>query len=232
VTNDADVRWSSHLHEEVDFWRSALSRPGERMRERAERRELQDWVKREIDPAIEHVRILDVGSGPLTTLGTEWPGKRLDVVALDPLADDYNRILDEIELTAPAPPVAGRGEALVDSFGREVFDFVLAANALDHCADPVVVIEQMLGVCKPGATVFLHHVVDVADHEHHHGLHQWNLRPVVTDGTQRAIGDMVIDGDGRAVLLSQLAPDHHIEVEVRGDEFLVWVRVPHTLAAG
>jgi SAM-dependent methyltransferase len=216
VTDQADVRWSSHLHEEVDFWRQALSDPNEQMRGRAVRHELEDWVKREIDPAADPVRILDVGSGPLTTIGTTWQGKDLTVVALDPLADEYNEILDEIGLVAPAPPVPGRGEELIDMFGSDVFDFVLSANALDHCADPVRVVAEMVGVAKPGAMIFLHHLVDVAEHERHQGLHQWNLSPLP--------GDMTISGDDREVRLSEIAPGHHVDVEERGDDFVIRIR--------
>lgn len=210
--------WNTNIDDELSFWRGALGRDdqvGRELRERAEIRPLQRWVRdliRSTEPA---VRVLDVGSGPLTTLGSTWPERGLEVVAVDPLGDEYNVLLAELGLVAPVRPVRGQGEALSDRFGQNVFDFVLAANSLDHCADPVIVIAEMVAVAKPGAVVFMNHLIDVADHESHAGLHQWNLRPVN--------GDMVIEGYGSQTLLSEIVPGCTIEIVERGTDFLASV---------
>ena len=59
----------------------------------------------------EDVSILDVGSGPLTSVGKTYPGRRVTVVAVDPLADDYARVLSDSSLEAPVPAIACGGGA-------------------------------------------------------------------------------------------------------------------------
>ena len=47
------------------------------------------------------VRVLDVGSGPITTVGRTWPGHTVEVVAVDPLAHDYKLMLEGAGIAAP-----------------------------------------------------------------------------------------------------------------------------------
>lgn len=215
--------WADNLDEELAFWRGALTDPGPQgdvQRARAERRPVWDEIRERIDPAADPVRMLDVGSGPLTTLGTEWPGRRVEIVAVDPLADAYNRVLDEIGISAPVRAVPGRGEALLEHLGPQRFHLVHAANSLDHTADPVASLQQMVAVTHPGGTLCLLHHVDVGEMERYHGLHQWNLRP---EGSH----DMRIWSREREALLSELAPGAHIDVvPLDGGLFRVWVTAP------
>ena len=51
------------------------------------------------------VRVLDVGAGPLTALGKVWPGRTLELTAVDPLADEYNAILDYLAKNYPAEEI-------------------------------------------------------------------------------------------------------------------------------
>lgn len=207
--------WSDHLSDELTFWHAKLSEEsesGRSLRGRATVRPLEQWIRKEIRNPGAIVRILDVGAGPLTSIGTQWPGHELEVVPLDPLADSYNRLLEEVGIAAPVPTIYGTGEDLVERFGVDRFDFVVSTNALDHCAEPARVVQQMFEVARPGGVVFLNHFIDVADHEDHTGLHQWNLRP---EGN-----DMVIEGHGRTYLASELVPECALEVLDRGTDFV------------
>jgi SAM-dependent methyltransferase len=220
---DATTAWADNLEEELTFWRSALADPGpngERQRARAERRPVWDELRTRVPGSVERVRMLDVGSGPLTTLGTEWDGRQVEVVAVDPLADAYQRVLDELGIVAPAPARAIRGEQLEQHFDLSSFHVVHAANSLDHTEDPVATIRQMLSVLCPGGTMCLLHHVDVGVMEQYHGLHQWNLRP---DGPD----DMCIWSRDASATLSDLAPGAVIEVELLRDGiFRVWLTKP------
>jgi SAM-dependent methyltransferase len=121
------------------------------------------------------VTILDVGAGPLTTVGKTYPGRQLQIVAIDPLAEAYDRTLAEAGVTPPVRTEAGEGERLLEAFEPSSFDIAYAANALDHSYDPVLVIRNMLEVVKPGGFVLLTHRQNEAESKGYLGLHQWNF---------------------------------------------------------
>jgi SAM-dependent methyltransferase len=125
--------------------------------------------------ATENVTILDVGSGPLTSVGKTWPGKRISVVAIDPLADDFLRILRDSGLDPPVLPIACAGEEIVEKFGTQAFDVAFAENALDHSADPLLVLENMLKTINPSGRVALTHYRNEGERNGYLGMHFWNL---------------------------------------------------------
>ena len=50
-------------------------------------------------------RILDIGAGPLTTVGKVYDGRKVDLVCIDPLAPVYDRLLNA---NGVIPPVKDR----------------------------------------------------------------------------------------------------------------------------
>jgi len=121
------------------------------------------------------VSILDVGAGPLTTVGRTYADKELAITAVDPLADDYDRILAEAGVTPPVRTRRGEGEKLLELFQPASFDVAYSANALDHSYDPLRVIGNMVAVVKPGGVVLLRHRRNEAESKDYLGLHQWNF---------------------------------------------------------
>jgi SAM-dependent methyltransferase len=121
------------------------------------------------------ISILDVGAGPLTTVAKTFPGKELTIVAVDPLADEYDAILARAGVTPPVRTTLCHGERLLESFEPSSFDIAYAANALDHSYDPFVVIRNMLVVVKAGGFVLLTHKRNEAERKGYLGLHQWNF---------------------------------------------------------
>jgi SAM-dependent methyltransferase len=193
--------WRAGLSDEVVFWAKALENEG------------QDWHKGEyrerMDPHLPlqpelrelisassgaTVRILDVGSGPLTRVGRVWPEHVVEITAVDPLAHDYCRIIDRLGLRVPVRPRKVDGERLRDAFPEDSFDLAYASNCLDHSYDPVMAIREMLGVVKPLAFVYLWHFANAGLHERYQGLHQWNFDEVN--------GDMTISDGRRQTTLS------------------------------
>src|SRR6266516_646804 len=92
--------WAVGLPGELKFWESALKDPGRKWdpgeyRDRTDPDlELQAELKRLIPAAPgDKVRILDVGAGPLTRLGKRWSGREVEIVAVDPLAREYETML-------------------------------------------------------------------------------------------------------------------------------------------
>jgi hypothetical protein len=140
-------------------------------------------------PAGSVVRILDVGSGPLTQVGRRWDGRQLELVAVDPLAEQYNALMHKYSIVPPVPVTFAHGEKLLEKFAPDSFDLVHASNSLDHTYDPVATIGQMLAVVKPHHWVYLWHVANEGLREHYQGLHQWNFDIhgndfIVNDGRQ------------------------------------------------
>ena len=77
----------------------------------------------------DHVRILDVGSGPLTKLGKTHPSKRLEITATDLLANDYDHLLAELGVLPPVRTVHADAERIEIAVGLAADK---AVRALDH----------------------------------------------------------------------------------------------------
>ncbi len=175
--------WRSHLDEEVRFWRSMIDRSfpnqawlddfhGRLKNDKGLPRELQRLVEHSQD---EVIRVLDVGAGPASRLGTASTGKPVELTAVDPLADEYRKLFDEFGITPRVAVIKCEAERLDTLFPAEHFNLVYCRNALDHSHDPVTGLRQMLRVCKPGGYCWLHHASDEGEAQRYVGLHQWNL---------------------------------------------------------
>jgi SAM-dependent methyltransferase len=180
------------LQDEASFWRRALANDGkfwspEAYRERLNpmsefQPHLRELVERSPYATAKRVRVLDVGAGPLTAVGRHWPGRDVELVAADPLAKTFDAILDELGINPPTRTIVASGEALTEVFPADAFEVVVCGNALDHSRDPLLCLQQMRTVTRPGGWVFLWHFRNEAQEEGYSGLHQWNL-------------DMSADGD-------------------------------------
>ena len=178
--------WAERLDDETAFWYGWLrDRGGQWPEDYAQRMdpefELQPEVRAYLDSTPgRHLRILDVGSGPLTILGKRWGDRTLEITATDPLADQYAMLFERVGTTPPVMPVHSVAEQLTDTFDESSFDLVYARNCLDHGYDPLQAILQMIKVAKPGCVVLLQHAINEGEHEGYGGLHQWNF--CVRDG--------------------------------------------------
>jgi len=182
--------WRTRTESEVDFWAGWLTgAPGTeqwahdrelRLNPATEIRDPLVRVELDRNPADE-ISILDVGAGPLTLLGYRYPGKTLQIVAVDPLAHEYDRLLREANLEPPVRTIAVAGEALLEHFGPRRFDIAYASNSLDHSADPVRIISNMVDLVRPGGAVLLRHKRNEGASAQYGGLHQWNFDVVDDD---------------------------------------------------
>ena len=189
-----DTSYDTGLENEAHFWRQALADGGKRWSPEAFRQRmdpefafpahLQELVA--VSPAANRdpIRVLDVGAGPLTAVGFHWPGRKVALTAVDPLAETFDGILKDLQLTPPVRTQKAAGEDLLSVFPADSFDIVVCSNALDHSRDPLQCVRQMFAVTQPGGWVFLWHYRNEAEEEGYTGLHQWNL--------DEADGDMVL----------------------------------------
>jgi len=175
------VRWQAGITPETDFWDNYIATRGGLWPEDFQLRmdpalHLQEHITEILDiPLGCDIHVLDVGAGPLTYVGKIWPGYKINITAVDPLADEYNQMFQKYGITPLVMTQAGKAEELVARFGTNRFDLVHARNCIDHAHDPVRAIEQMVSVAKPGGIVHLHHAVNEADTEGYCGFHQWNF---------------------------------------------------------
>jgi SAM-dependent methyltransferase len=125
------------------------------------------------------VRILDVGAGPLTTIGFRHPtdpGITIEVTPTDVLAPSYERLLRKRGVKPVVPTLYCDAERLTEKFMPGSFDLAFAGNCLDHMERPVRAIEQMFELVRPGGFVVLVHFVDEGEKQEYTGLHAWNIR--------------------------------------------------------
>ena len=183
---------SQALRDEVQFWHDwFVTRGLEWPDEFSERFDpalpLQHHVARFVDRVdADPVAILDVGAGPLTKLGKTHPRKRLVITAADLLAEEYARLLAERGVTPLVRTVSADVERLTTCFPRDGYDIVHGQNCIDHTADPLRAIDEMVAVCKPGGFVVLYHAENEGAREHYGQLHQWDF---TCDGGAFVIGD-------------------------------------------
>lgn len=97
-------------------------------------------------------RVLDVGCGPRGTL--EWATNAAERVGLDPLADEYRRLVGEDHAMTYA---AGSAEAIPFPDGH--FNVIAAFNSIDHVDDLGGAIAEISRVAASGALLLV--VTDV-----------------------------------------------------------------------
>jgi SAM-dependent methyltransferase len=170
-------RWQLGQTAEARYWRRYLGGyGGESLRQRLDPDlPLQAYVRDWLDPAAESATVLDVGAGPLTTLGKVWEGHRLEVTPVDVIAAEYDKLLDDAGVVPPVRTVACSTEDLAERFGENRFDVVHIENALDHHADPIRALAEMVRVVRVNGHVILRHARNEAETQGYSGLHQWNL---------------------------------------------------------
>jgi Methyltransferase domain len=176
--------WTASIPEELHFWESFLTTGLEWKEELANR----------LDPLapiadaliIEHlaqlpnrrVSVVDVGAGPLSSVGRTYPGKTVTVTPVDPLAAEYDKLLAERDIVPPVRTTTCHAERLLERFEPGTFDIAYARNSLDHACDPLAAIRNMLGVITREGTVLLRHKAHEAEANksgRYQGLHQWNF---------------------------------------------------------
>jgi SAM-dependent methyltransferase len=173
--------WEEGVPGEMRFWESALRDPARNWCEEAFRfrTDPEALLQKEIQDLFpDHqgtLRILDVGAGPLSSIGKRFPGREVELVAVDPLAQQYDRLLNELGLIPPVRTIFGEAERLESAFAPASFDLACASNSLDHCRDALKAITEMLQVVKPSGFVYLWHFANEGHAERYSGLHQWNF---------------------------------------------------------
>ena len=183
-----------HLKGEVEFWRKWMATEGLSWPEDYRRRmdpslPIEPYLAAVIDRLPrQSIDLLDVGSGPLSAVGKLHSTKSVRITATDVLAPEYNELLDEFGIVPIVRTQFAEAEKLRSSLGERQFDIVHAVNSLDHSADPVAGIEEMLAMVRAGGFIVLLHEENEGMNELYFALHKW-------DFSSRA-GHFLISGPG------------------------------------
>ena len=131
--------------------------------------------------------MLDHGAGPFTNLGARftcpehkfamagWMPVDAQVVALDPLAPLYHRLLNNYSVYDTLRTQRCGSEHLVSCIGREVVDVSIIINALDHSKNAPHAWQEALHVTAVGGLACVYTMVNEADSQHGTGFHKWNF---------------------------------------------------------
>ncbi len=173
------TQWQKGIKHEVDFWTQWFQTQGldwksDFLNRLNPQLPLQDYLIGLL-PEASPCSVLDVGAGPLTLLGKVLPGRQLTIVAVDPLANEYDALLRSHGITPIVRTQYCEAERLSEKFQPESFDLVHVQNALDHSYDPLEGIRQMLKVLKRNCCIFMAHLGNEAENEKYVGFHQWNF---------------------------------------------------------
>ena len=119
--------------------------------------------------------ILDVGAGPLTIINKKCDFAEIEIYPVDPLADEYDKILKKYNIHPIVRTQQCDGERLTEKFNENTFDIAYSCNAIDHSYDPSKCIEEMIKVTKKNHFIIIQFFEKEGESENWHGLHKWNL---------------------------------------------------------
>jgi SAM-dependent methyltransferase len=220
------MKWRIGMKDEIAFWEGYIASnyapvngvpPSEEGRQRCDP---GTPLSGELARLVDHVpgpviRVLDVGSGPLSRVGKTLPGKQVELHCVDPLADVYAALCKKHGVNVPVAVLKGEAEHIDTLFPPRSFDLIHANNCLDHSHDPVLAISKVFELLKPGCSFYLRHEENVADAAGYMGLHQWNFS--IIDGS------MIIAGrHGSTNMNSLLAGQAEIKSHKK-DKFVVHI---------
>lgn len=173
------LRWKFNISSEIRFWDKCIRTNGLIWPEEYKLRldpflPLQEEIVKLL-PKKKIINILDVGAGPLTYLGKIYKDVKINIIAVDPLAEVYDKLLRKYSLVPLIRTKKLDAEKLTTKFAECSFDLVFARNCIDHSYSPVNAILEMLKVTRNNCHVLLMHRPNEAEKENWRGLHQWNF---------------------------------------------------------
>lgn len=113
------------------------------------------------------VSILEVGAGPILTIGDRLPGVEIKITACDNLAREYQEIYGDLLFN-----VEYQNMEQLD-YPDNSFDIVHCVNALDHTKSPRSALAEMIRVSK--GHVYLRHNINEGEEQNYSGIHRWNI---------------------------------------------------------
>lgn len=211
-TGNNNSEWSKGINHEVEFWKGFIKTG-----------QFATWIENKPTPELTpytvqffkekltpKMKVLDIGSGVVSILNGLVPNEQL--VACDPLADEYAKIFDYSKHDV-VKPFAVSGEDVVQL--KTYFDIIFMRNALDHSKDPLKVLSAMAKACKSGGHTVIQGFENEAEHENWQGFHQWNIKLI---GNRMRI-------DGKNGTIDMYGGNYYTNVEKlpNGKTWFTWI---------
>lgn len=180
----SEKEWEEHLPQEIKFWDQIIGGTFQ-VKEWCDNFKIRGNDENYCYDPLRGIikkndRILDVGSGPASVLGTHFDGEKLDLVAVDPLADEYKKLYKKYNNYPKVIPQYGTGENL-NEYVTGKFDLIFSRNAMDHSYNPFKFIENMVSLLTKHGTILIIVGINEGVRENYSGLHKWNFLPLEDD---------------------------------------------------
>lgn len=101
------------------------------------------------------INVLEVASGPVSTLAWGVDQKLFELTAVDVLARKQCELMKRYHYDYPVQPIRCAGEDLLKMFRRGKFDLVYCRDGLDHMKNPPQCFRNMVQVLKEGGVLYL-----------------------------------------------------------------------------
>ncbi len=124
---------------------------------------------------VKTLKTLEIGSGPNSNLSYWVDNELLEVTAIDPLADVYEKIMRKLNYKYPITPIKIKGEEILEHFGEEAYHIVFAQNSLDHVEDPIKCFNNAYYVLKKGGFLFVCSNIKEGTRKSWTGMHKYDI---------------------------------------------------------
>ena len=165
--------------EEIEWWRKHLATKDTYLKNRCAGvrfdKIIKDLIKDKphfIDR--KRLKIADFGCGPASVVGTIDDTYDIDILGIDPLIDEYNKILEEKNLIRPHDTRLMECED-AHFLGADKFDIVFSRNAIDHSERPDEILMSGKHICKPNGLFHIRIYEHEGQNQNYEGIHQWNF---------------------------------------------------------
>lgn len=118
---------------------------------------------------------LEIGSGPNSNLSYWVDNKLLKVIAIDPLADVYKKIMKKLNYKYPITPIKIKAEDLMKYFKKETFHIIFAQNSLDHAENPLLCFKNAYNLLKKGGFLFVCSNIKEGSRKLWLGMHKFDI---------------------------------------------------------
>lgn len=181
-------------NEELSFWDNELSLKGHyaeytkrRIDPEQRKEEFPSSLFEPLMPLLEQkfpnskpFKVIELGSGPISSLAYGVDKGLIEVTAVDILADEYKALYEKYGLLDfPIKPIQGRGETLAELFQKESFHCAHIRNALDHTQDIVRSFNNVVSLVKRNGYIILLHSVREGSLQKWSESHRWDLELTV-----------------------------------------------------
>ncbi|MFX1393583.1 MAG: methyltransferase domain-containing protein [Promethearchaeota archaeon] len=124
---------------------------------------------------VDVLETLEIGSGPNSNLSYWVDNKLIRVIAIDPLAHIYRKMMKRLNYIYPIVPIKLKGENLLKSFKKESFHIIYAQNSLDHAENPLKCFRNGYHLLKKGGLFFVCTNIREGSRKSWTGMHKYDI---------------------------------------------------------